>query len=61
MVTDYAYLLRETDGSVRVVEDRHALGVFPRATWLRLLADVGFRVDASLDRWEREVFVGVRP
>jgi trans-aconitate methyltransferase len=61
VVTDYAYLLRETDGSVRVAEDRHVEGIFPRATWLRLLADVGFRVDASMDRWEREVFVGVRP
>ena len=29
VATDYAYLLREADGSVRVVKDRHALGVFP--------------------------------
>jgi trans-aconitate methyltransferase len=61
VVTDYAYLLRQTDGSVRVVEDRHVLGIFPRATWLRLLAEVGFRVAVSMDRWERDVFVGVRP
>lgn len=61
VVTDYAYLLRAADGSVRVLEDRHIEGIFPRATWLRLLAEVGFRVDASMDRWERDVFVGVRP
>jgi hypothetical protein len=61
VVTDYAYLLRDADGAVRVLDDRHVEGIFPRATWLRLLAEVGFRVDASMDRWEREVFVGVRP
>jgi SAM-dependent methyltransferase len=61
VVTDYAYLFRERDGSVRVLDDSHVEGIFPRATWLRLLAEVGFRVDLSVDAWEREVFVGVRP
>ncbi|HUG00751.1 MAG TPA: class I SAM-dependent methyltransferase [Longimicrobiales bacterium] len=40
-VTDYAFLLRE-GSSVRVEHDRHVGGLFPRADWLRLLADVGF-------------------
>jgi len=61
VVTDYAYLLRDPDGSVQVLEDRHLEGMFPRATWLRLLADVGFQADVSVDEWERDVFVGVRP
>jgi len=39
---DYAYLLRDTDGSVRVRHDRHVEGLFPRATWLRLLDAAGF-------------------
>ena len=39
---DYAYLLRDADGSVRVVHDRHVEGLFPRAQWLQILADVGF-------------------
>ncbi|HET7519671.1 MAG TPA: class I SAM-dependent methyltransferase [Actinomycetes bacterium] len=39
---DYAYLLREAGGSVRVVHDRHVEGLFPRATWLRLLDETGF-------------------
>jgi SAM-dependent methyltransferase len=39
---DYAYLLREADGSVRVVQDRHVEGLFTRETWLGLLTDVGF-------------------
>jgi SAM-dependent methyltransferase len=61
VVTLFAYLLREADGSARSLDDRHVEGIFPRATWLRLLADVGFRADASTDAWAREVFVGVRP
>ena len=60
VVTDFAYLLHGADGSVQALEDRHLEGKFPRATWLRLLAEVGFRADVSVDAWEREVFVGVR-
>lgn len=41
-VTDFAYLMRETDGSVRVAHDRFVMGLFPRQTWLDLLSDVGF-------------------
>ena len=40
--TDYTYVLRTASGAVDVVHDRHVEGVFPRATWLRLLADAGF-------------------
>jgi ubiquinone/menaquinone biosynthesis C-methylase UbiE len=40
--TDYVYTLREADGSVRVVHDRHIEGVFSRETWLRLLRETGF-------------------
>jgi hypothetical protein len=61
VVTLFAYLLRDADGSLRAVDDRHDLGIFARATWLRLLADAGFRADVSVDAWKREVFVGVRP
>jgi SAM-dependent methyltransferase len=39
---DYAYVLREADGSTRVEHDRHVEGLFPRADWLRLLSEVGF-------------------
>lgn len=61
VVTDFAYLLREADGSMRALGDRHVEGNFPRATWVRLLTGVGFRVDRRVDAWAREVFVGVRP
>lgn len=41
-VTEYAYVLRDADGGVRVVHDRHVEGLFPAETWLRLLANAGF-------------------
>ncbi|MGH7263923.1 MAG: class I SAM-dependent methyltransferase [Candidatus Rokuibacteriota bacterium] len=40
---DFAYLLREADGSVRAAHDRHVCGLFPRAEWLRVLAEAGFQ------------------
>jgi SAM-dependent methyltransferase len=65
-VVDYAYLLREQDGSVRVEQDRHVEGVFSTDCWLRLLGEVGFEpavvpfvhsdVEADL-----VLFVGRRP
>ncbi len=45
-VCDFAYLLRDADGSVRCVPDRHVFGLFPRATWLELLGQAG--LDASV-------------
>ena len=41
-VTDMAYVLRESDGSVQVVHDRHIEGLFSRETWLRLFHAAGF-------------------
>jgi SAM-dependent methyltransferase len=64
-VVDYAFLLRERDGSVHVDHDRHVEGLFPRATWLELLAGAGFApravpfVHSELD-WVPEVFVCAR-
>ena len=40
---DYACLLRERDGSIRVEHDRHVEGLFGRADWLRLLGKAGFQ------------------
>lgn len=63
-VVDYAYLLREGDGSVRVEWDRHIEGLFAREDWLRLLADVGFKPQvlpfehSELEPGQYEVFVG---
>jgi SAM-dependent methyltransferase len=45
-LVDFAMLLREEDGSVRVEHDRHECGVFPRRTWLGLLKEAGFRAES---------------
>jgi SAM-dependent methyltransferase len=37
----FVYVLREGDDE-RVLTDHHLVGLFPRATWIRLLEDVGF-------------------
>jgi len=44
-LTSFAYLLKEGDGPVRCEQDEHVMGLFPRETWRRLMADVGFVPD----------------
>lgn len=64
---DYAYLLREADGSVRAVHDRHVEGLFARADWLRWLSEAGFRpavvpLDHSeLEPGAYEVYTATKP
>jgi SAM-dependent methyltransferase len=66
-VVDYAYLLREDGQPPRCVHDRHVEGLFGRADWLQLLAEVGFRASVrplELSDWpagSTEVFVAVKP
>ncbi len=63
ITTDYAFVLRSADGSVEVVHDRHITALFPRAEWLRLLAEVGFEAEAvpcdhsEIEPGEYELFV----
>ena len=59
-ITTYAFVIRHADGTVDVEGDVHHNGVFPRATWLNLLADSGFTATSRLDRWNRDVFTGRR-
>ena len=58
---EYAYLLRENDGPAWIEHDRHINGLFPRAEWVRLLREVGFRPEITHDQYERDVFVARRP
>jgi SAM-dependent methyltransferase len=44
-LVDYAFLLRERDGTVRTAHEQHVEGLFSRATWHALLAAVGFAVE----------------
>lgn len=67
-VVDLAYLLREDGREMRVVHDRHVMGLFPRATWSRLLAETGFverPAPCASDEGDvgdmGEIFLAVRP
>ena len=60
---DFAILIRDRDGGMRVEHDRHTYGLFSRPDWRRLLRDVGFVLKtprAMLDDLGRDVFVGSR-
>jgi SAM-dependent methyltransferase len=59
-LSEFAYLLREVDGRVRVVHDRHVMGLFGRDAWLRLLEETGFKTHATPDQYGRELYVGVK-
>jgi hypothetical protein len=65
-IVDYAYLMREADGSVQVEHDRHVEGLFPRDTWRRLLHDVGFEQTflpfehSDVEPGKHEVFVCIK-
>ena len=66
-LVDFAFLLRERDGSVRAVSDRHVEGLFARGRWLDLLAGAGFAarraplVLSDVEPGRHEMFVGRRP
>jgi SAM-dependent methyltransferase len=57
----WAFLRTEEDGSLRVDGDHHQFGLFPRATWMGALREVGFEGRSRLDRWGRDVFVARKP
>ena len=59
-VVDFAILIRNRRGGVRVAHDRHILGLFPRRRWLQLLREVGFKPAVVQDKEVREIFVGRR-
>jgi SAM-dependent methyltransferase len=52
-VVDFAYLIREGE-TVRVEQDRHVCGLFPKETWLRGLGAVGFDVDVVEPKFDDE-------
>lgn len=62
---DYLIIARGPGDEVRVVHDRHTLGLFPRATWERLIADAGLElVDTTVENpyeLEQAAFVARRP
>ncbi|GAA1380091.1 class I SAM-dependent methyltransferase [Catellatospora chokoriensis] len=65
-VTEYAFLLREADGSVRTAHETHRTGLFAREVWHKVLAEAGFMPELVIeqtteDRTPRDCFVAHRP
>jgi SAM-dependent methyltransferase len=63
-LVEFALLLREANGEVRVEHDRHLCGAFPRTTWLRLLEEAGFRAerrDGIEGETAPDIFLGAKP
>jgi SAM-dependent methyltransferase len=65
-LADYAYLLRDEAGELRVETDRHRLGLFRRSEWLDALRETGFEPSAipfhhaEFEPGVTGVFLGVR-
>jgi trans-aconitate methyltransferase len=65
-IADYAYMLRDEDGEVRVLHDRHEEGLFAQSDWREVLGRVGFEPTVvpfthSDIGHESVVFVGKKP
>jgi SAM-dependent methyltransferase len=62
---DYAVMLREPGEPLRIVHDEHELGLFPDATWRRLIEEAGLElVETGVENPyadEQAVFVARRP
>ncbi|HKG43173.1 MAG TPA: class I SAM-dependent methyltransferase [Gaiellaceae bacterium] len=63
---DFAYLLRDGDGTVTCERDRHVCGLFPRATWLARIEAGGLVAESRVmppheEPAGAELFVGRRP
>jgi SAM-dependent methyltransferase len=41
-ITDYVYLIRDSDGGVQVLHDRHVEGLFSEEEWVGVLEGAGF-------------------
>lgn len=66
IATEYAFVLKSLSGSVKAVHETHRTGLFDRATWMRLLAEVGFDAHRVVEITDdehtpRDVFVATRP
>lgn len=64
--TEYSFLLREADGTLRTVHESHRTGLFSEARWLALLSEVGLAPKrivetTSEEREPRTVFVATKP
>lgn len=66
-IVDFAYLMRNEKGDVRVESDRHQLGLFRRSEWLETIRRAGFEPSAmasehsELESGTIEIFLGAKP
>jgi SAM-dependent methyltransferase len=59
-IVDFGILIREEDGTVRAVHDRHEYGLFPRARWKALMSQSGLTCRVVRDGYMRDILVGRR-
>lgn len=66
-VSDMVYLLKEEEGTIRCIYDRHTLGLFSRDAWIRTLTDTGFVArtipfeHSEFPGFAADIFVGRKP
>lgn len=67
VITDYAVMMREADGTMRVEHDRHVTGALPTEVWLSALRDAGLSAErialehSEVEAGTHHVFIGVKP
>lgn len=60
-VSEFVILHREAGRDTVVEHDTHVFGLFPRADWLRLLAEAGLEATWHIDPFERCIFIARKP
>jgi SAM-dependent methyltransferase len=60
ILVDFGILLRDEQGGVRVLHERHTHGLFARSVWMRLLRKVGFKPSVVRDEYVRDLFLARR-
>lgn len=65
VLTEYCFVLRDSDGRTSALHQTHETGLFSRETWLRLIERAGFEAESidektTEDREPREIFIGRR-
>jgi len=61
ILVDFAVLLRDKKGGVRVLHERQTHGLFAKSVWMRLLREVGFKPSVVRDDHVRDLFLARRP
>jgi len=61
ITVEYVYMMREGWQPVRVEHEKHIVGLFTQAEWLRLLQEVGFQAEILRDQNEHDLFLARKP